>query len=250
MAWLLLGPGLAAGGTRFRSPCSRAQRPAAAGRSSNCNMRLVMLDRDGVINVPRKYHVKSPAELELIAGAGEAIARLSQAGVRIAVCTNQPEVARGIINRRQLDAIHETMRRQLGRMGARIDLILCCTDDCRSQARKPGPGMLIDAMRRFGAKPADTPFVGDQLDDLEAAAHARCRRVLVRSGNGARTEREGIPNTVRPMGVHDDLAAFVDRHLRTIGLARLAPSRRREPSRLFISRAIRDYRRSRSQERR
>src|SRR4051794_8321308 len=81
-----------------------------------CNMRLVMLDRDGVINVPRKYHVKSPAEMELIAGAGEAIARLSRAGVRVAICTNQPEVTRGIINRLQLDAIHESLRRKLGRM--------------------------------------------------------------------------------------------------------------------------------------
>jgi D-glycero-D-manno-heptose 1,7-bisphosphate phosphatase len=213
-------------------------------------MRLVMLDRDGVINVPRKYHVKSPAELELIAGAGKAIARLSQAGVRVAICTNQPEVTRGIINRRQLDAIHESLRQRLGRMGGRIDLILCCIDDCNSAAHKPAPGMLLDAMRRFGAKPAETPFIGDQLDDLRAATSARCRRVLVRSGNGSKTEREGIPNTARPLEVHDDLAAFVDRYLGEKKLRRLPPSRRREPPRLFISRAIRDYRRSRSQPRR
>jgi D-glycero-D-manno-heptose 1,7-bisphosphate phosphatase len=215
-----------------------------------CNMRLVMLDRDGVINVPRKYHVKSPADMELIPGAGEAIAKLSRAGVRVAICTNQPEVSQGIINRRQLDAIHESLRRKLGRMGARIDLILCCIDDCRSAARKPAPGMLLDAMRKFGAKPADTPFVGDQLDDLRAAASARCQRVLVRSGNGLDTERQGIPNTLRPFEVHEDLAAFAGRYLRNKKLRRLPPSRRREPPRLFISRAIRDYRRSRSQPRR
>jgi D-glycero-D-manno-heptose 1,7-bisphosphate phosphatase len=201
-------------------------------------MKVVLLDRDGVINVPRKYHVKSPAELELIAGAAEAIARLSEAGVRIVICTNQPEVARGIINRRQLDEIHQSLRQRLARTGARIDLILCCTDDDHSSgARKPAPGMLLDAMQRFGAKPADTPFVGDQREDLEAAANAHCRRVLVRSGNGRKTEEEGLPNTVQPIEVHDDLTAFVDHYL-----ASKRKRRSRRMPRLFMSRKIRDYR--------
>jgi len=122
---------------------------------------------------------------------------MSQAGVRVVICTNQPEVARRVINRRQLDAIHQSLCRQLARNGACIDLILCGTaDDRRSAARKPAPGMLLDAMQRFGAKPADTPFVGDQRDDLEAAANAHCLRVLVRSGNGRATEKKGFPNTV------------------------------------------------------
>jgi D-glycero-D-manno-heptose 1,7-bisphosphate phosphatase len=204
-------------------------------------MKLVLLDRDGVINVPRKYHVKSPAELDFIPGAVAAIARLTAAGVRVAVCTNQPEVAQGVISRRQLDAIHEQLCQTLARDGARIDMILCCADDCPSAARKPAPGMLLDAMRRFGAKPADTPFVGDQLDDLEAAANARCRRVLVRSGNGAKTEREGIPNTVQPIVVHDDLAAFVDAYLGKQQKRRT--SNRREPPWPRKAGKVRDYRR-------
>jgi D-glycero-D-manno-heptose 1,7-bisphosphate phosphatase len=207
-------------------------------------MKLVLLDRDGVINVPRKYHVKSPAELDFLPGAAEAIVRLSRAGVRVAICTNQPEVARGIINQQQLDAIHDDLRQRLARMGARIDLILCCTDDdCSSAAHKPAPGMLIDAMRRFGAKPAETPFVGDQLEDLEAAARAHCPRVLVRSGNGAKTEREGFPNPVQPVEVHKDLAAFVDAYLGD-GRGKRRPASDRGPPRLLISRRIRDYRRS------
>jgi D-glycero-D-manno-heptose 1,7-bisphosphate phosphatase len=212
-------------------------------------MKLVLLDRDGVINVPRKYHVKSPAELEFLPGAAEALARLSRAGVRVAVCTNQPEVARGIISRRQLDAIHEDMQERLARLGAGIDLILCCTDDCSSATRKPEPGMLLAGLQRFGAKPADTPFVGDQLEDLEAAAKARCRRVLVRSGNGGKTEREGLPNTVQPVELHDDLAAFVDAYLGAERRRRPAPTRGEPPQRL-MARRIRDYRRSRSQPRR
>ena len=177
-------------------------------------MKLVLLDRDGVINVPRKFHVKSPAELKFIPGAADSIVRLSRAGVRVAICTNQPEVGRGIINRRQLDAIHQDLRQRLERLGGRLDLILCCTDDdCGSAAHKPGPGMLLDAMRRFGPHPARTPFVGDRLDDLEAAASARCLRVLVRSGTGSKTEREGTPVSVRPIAIHDDLAGFVDGYL-------------------------------------
>ena len=206
-------------------------------------MKLVLLDRDGVINVPRKYHVKSPPELELLPGAAEALARLTRAGVRLAICTNQPQVARGIITQRQLDAIHEDLCARLARKGAHIDLVLCCTDDdCESAARKPAPGMLVDAMRQFGAKPADTPFVGDQVDDLEAAAKAGCARVLVRSGNGAKTER-GFPNTVQPVAVHDDLAAFVEAYLRGKQKRRPVPTRH-EPPPAFRSRRLRDYQRS------
>jgi D-glycero-D-manno-heptose 1,7-bisphosphate phosphatase len=68
--------------------------------------------------------------------------------------------------------------------------------------------MLLEAMRRFGAKPADTPFVGDQKSDLEAAANAHCLPVLVRTGLGGRTEADGVPQAARPVAVHDDLAAF------------------------------------------
>jgi D-glycero-D-manno-heptose 1,7-bisphosphate phosphatase len=213
------------------------------------DMKLVLLDRDGVINVPRKYHVKSPAELELIPGAAQAIVRLSRAGVRVAICTNQPEVARGVISRRQIDAIHEDLCQRIARQGGRLDLILCCTDDCRSAARKPGPGMLSDALRRFGARPSRTPFVGDQLEDLEAAANAHCPRVLVRSGNGRATERDGIPNNVRPVAIHDDLASFVDGYLATT--ANRGPTAIRQRPVCFVtSRKIRDYRRPRSQPRR
>lgn len=173
-------------------------------------MRTVLLDRDGVVTVNRKYNVKSPAELCLIPGAARAIARLNRRGVAVALCTNQPEVDKGIIDRRQLDAIHHVLRVMLRRHDAHLDLMLCCTDDFRSQWRKPSPGMLVEAMRRLGAKAADTPFVGDQVSDLEAAAHAHCRPVLVRTGLGCKTERRLIPEYAKPLAVYDDLAAFVD----------------------------------------
>lgn len=173
-------------------------------------MRTVLLDRDGVITVNRKFNVKAPGELCLIDGAAGAIARLNRAGFAVVLCTNQPEVGRGVVTRRELDAIHRTLRRMLARQGAHLDMILCCTDDCRSEWRKPSPGMLLAAMRHFGARPAETPFVGDQPTDLEAAAHAHCQRVLVRTGLGRRTEAGPIPNYARPMAIHDDLSAFAE----------------------------------------
>ena len=94
-----------------------------------------------------------------------------------------------------------------------MDLILCCCNDCKCPRRKPAAGMLIEALARDGAAPADTPFVGDQLDDLKAAFHAGCKRVLVRSGLGRQTLEEGFPKYVCPVSVHDDLAAAVDAEL-------------------------------------
>jgi D-glycero-D-manno-heptose 1,7-bisphosphate phosphatase len=176
-------------------------------------MRLVMLDRDGVITVNRKHGIRSPPEIELIEGAGTAIARLNRIGIKVAVCTNQPEVEEGVITQRQLAEIHKAMRRQLADRGARLDLVLCCTADHKSAARKPGPAMLVEAMQRFGAKPAATPFVGDQATDLLAAARARCCRVLVKTGLGERTARTGLPNTVLPAQLFDDLGHFVDCYL-------------------------------------
>lgn len=176
-------------------------------------MRVVLLDRDGVVTVNRKDHIKSPAELVFVAGAIAAIARLSRAGVHVAICTNQPEVAKGVIDRRMLTTIHRRMVAQSVALGARIDLVISCVDDCPSPARKPEPGMLLQALRRFGALPARTPFIGDQLSDLEAAHRAGCRPVLVRTGLGSRTIRNGIPHCLRAV-VHDDLPAAIDAYLR------------------------------------
>ena len=173
-------------------------------------MRTVLLDRDGVVTINRKYNVKSPAELCLIPGAAKAIARLNRSGVAVALCTNQPEVDKGIIDKRELDAIHRALRIMLARRHARLDLILCCTDDFRSDWRKPSSGMLFEAMRHLGAKPADTPFVGDQVSDLEAAAHAHCQPVLVRTGLGWATETACIPQYAKPVAIYNDLAAFAD----------------------------------------
>jgi D-glycero-D-manno-heptose 1,7-bisphosphate phosphatase len=177
-------------------------------------MPLFILDRDGVLVVNRPDNIKTPADLHLIPGAAEAVARLTEAGYSVVLCTNQPEVARGVMSKRQLDDVHEALKQMLAGAGARIDAVLCCTVTRKCPWRKPGGGMLREALRRYGAPPALTPFVGDQADDLKAAFRAGCRRVLVRTGLGRKTLEQGIAHYLQPVAVFDDLAAAVDAELR------------------------------------
>ncbi|WP_119418321.1 D-glycero-alpha-D-manno-heptose-1,7-bisphosphate 7-phosphatase [Desertibaculum subflavum] len=172
---------------------------------------LVLLDRDGVLNENRDDYVKSPGELVMLPGAAQAVARLNGAGHHVAICTNQSAVGRGIVQPAMLERIHETLREHLARAGARIDLLLACTDPpwAASDRRKPGPGMLQEAMRQFRVGPHDTVMIGDDLVDLQAAMRAGIRRILVRTGKGRKTQAAGIPAEVLPVAVHDDLAAAV-----------------------------------------
>jgi D-glycero-D-manno-heptose 1,7-bisphosphate phosphatase len=174
---------------------------------------LFLLDRDGVVVVNRKDNIKTPAGLQLIPGAADAIARLNGAGFDVAICTNQPEVARGAMSHDELDAVHQALTAMLAAKGARVGRILCCTCDRKTPRMNPAAGMLREALASYGVRAADTPFVGDQLADLKAAFHAGCPRVLVRTGLGRTALERGLPQYLEPVAVHDDLAAAVDAHL-------------------------------------
>lgn len=179
-------------------------------------VRLVLLDRDGTINVDRPESVRTPAELALIPGAAAAIARLNGAGVVVAVVTNQSIVGRGVVAQDMLDRIHEELRDRLAReAGARLDALYVCVDppDRAGERRKPNPGMLREALRRFGAEASETPMIGDDLRDLQAAKAAGCPRFLVRTGKGAATQAAGVPAELLPVAVHADLAAAVAAYL-------------------------------------
>ena len=176
-------------------------------------MALFLLDRDGVLVVNCKDNIKTAADLKLIPGSAEAIARLNAAGFDVAICTNQPEVARGAMSHEQLDAVHEALKGMLQAKGAQVGAILCCTCDRKTPRMKPWPGMLREALARYGATAAATPFIGDQADDLKAAFHAGCKPVLVRTGLGDKALADGLPSYIGPMAIHDDLAAVVDDHL-------------------------------------
>ena len=173
-------------------------------------MKLVILDRDGTINVDSEQHVKSIEEFHPIKGSLEAIARLTQADYRVVVATNQSGIARGLLDTHTLFAIHDTLVRALAQVGGRIDAFFFCPhkaeDNCA--CRKPQPGMLLEVARRFNVSLDETYMVGDAQRDLEAAAAAGARPVLVLTGKGAKTRADGkLPAGTR---VFPDLAAFAE----------------------------------------
>ncbi len=180
-------------------------------------MRLVLLDRDGVLNVDREDAVKTPGELVMLPGAAEAVARLNAAGRLVAVCTNQSVVGRGVIDEAMLVLIHHKLKGELARAGARLDAIFHCPDSPSRAGprRKPAPGMLFEAMTRFRVAPEETVMIGDALSDLEAASAAGCRRILLRGGKGSGAQAAGLPSHVLPVAVHEDLSAAVDALLGT-----------------------------------
>jgi D-glycero-D-manno-heptose 1,7-bisphosphate phosphatase len=173
-------------------------------------MKLVILDRDGTINHDSDEYIKSPAEFRPIEGSLDAIARLAQAGYRIVVATNQSGIARGLFDTATLIAIHDALQRAVAQAGGRIDAFFFCPHAAESDCacRKPRPGMLLEVARRFNTTLKDTYMVGDAHRDVEAAAAAGARPVLVLTGRGKRTRDEGRlpPGTA----VFDDLAAFAE----------------------------------------
>lgn len=179
-------------------------------------LKLVILDRDGTINEDSDDYVKSPDEWVPIPGALQAIARLSHAGFRVVIASNQSGVGRGYFDMSTLNAMHDKMRRLLAEEGGRIDAIFCCThapeEGCH--CRKPLPGLFEEIAQRYQTGLQYIPAVGDSLRDLEAAASAGAAPVLVRTGKGRETEEEGF----FPYGtvVFDDLAAFVDDFLQRV----------------------------------
>ncbi len=126
-------------------------------------MKLVLLDRDGVVVVNRATNIKEPVDLSLVEGATEGIRRLNEAGYTVAICTNQPEVARGAMSRAQLDVVHQALQRRLGDHGARVDRIFSCTSFRKCPWRKPAGGMLREALAHYGAQAQETPFAGDRV---------------------------------------------------------------------------------------
>ena len=156
-------------------------------------MKLVILDRDGVINRDSANFIKSPNEWIALPGSLEAIALLNQSGFRIAIATNQSGIARGLFDMTTLNAINDKMYRALGQMGGRIDAMFYCphTADDNCDCRKPKTGMIEDIGRRFSVELSEVYGIGDSLRDLQAFSDAGCKPILVRSGKGEETLAQG-----------------------------------------------------------
>jgi len=172
-------------------------------------LKLIILGRDGTLNQFRDDHIKEPAEWVAVPGALEAVSRLNHAGWHVVVATNQAGIGRGMIDMSSVNAVHAHMMRILHGLGGRIDAVFFCPHaaDANCECRKPNPGMLQEIGRRLNLTLAGVPMVGDGLRDLQAAAAVGAQPVLVLTGKGRRTQKEGgLPEGTR---VFPDLAAFV-----------------------------------------
>jgi D-glycero-D-manno-heptose 1,7-bisphosphate phosphatase len=175
--------------------------------------RLVILDRDGVINQDSDDYIKSLDDWVPIPGSLEAIARLSHSGFRVAVATNQSGLARGLFRLDTLNAIHQRLCERVSALGGRIEMIAFCPhgpdDGC--DCRKPRPGLLLEIAERFGVELANVPFIGDSFGDIQAARAAGAQPWLVRSGKGERTldclRAQGANDELRNIPTHPDLNA-------------------------------------------
>ncbi len=169
--------------------------------------RLVVLDRDGVINRESPDFIRSPAEWQPLPGSLEAIARLTRGGFTVVVATNQSGVGRGLFTAETLEAIHEHMRAAVAAAGGHLSAIFACPHhpDANCECRKPRPGLLRQVEAAFSISLAGRPVVGDSLRDIQAAEAAGARPILVRTGNGVRTEQALRPAAA--IEVVDDLAA-------------------------------------------
>lgn len=172
-------------------------------------MKLIILDRDGVINQDSDAFIKSPDEWHPIPGSIEAITQLTQANWRVVIASNQSGIARGLFTTDTLNSIHQKMRQTVADAGGRIDAIFVCPhgpdDGCL--CRKPLPGLFHDIAHRYDTRLAGVPAVGDSLRDLQAATEAGCSAWLVTTGNGQKTRAsDQLPEGVQ---IRDNLQAVV-----------------------------------------
>ncbi len=176
-------------------------------------MKLIILDRDGVINHDSPDYIKHPDEWVALPGSLQAIARLHQAGYTIVVASNQSGLARGLFDITALTAIHQKLRKELSQFVGAIDAFFVCPHgpDEQCVCRKPLPGLFEDIARRYDIHLSGVPAVGDSLRDLQASAAVGCTPWLVQTGNGPKTlKQDNLPEGTRHA---NDLAHAVDQIL-------------------------------------
>lgn len=179
--------------------------------------KLVLLDRDGVINEDRHYYVTRPDELVLLSNALRGIAGLSQAGFRIGICTNQSGIERGLYDENILSRIHDKLYRAVQDFGGKIDnIIFCPSADDMHPYRKPNPGMLLAQAAFFGTDLAGVPFIGDNLIDIQAARRAGASPVLVRTGKGREVERK-FPQALAGVAIYPNVEYAANTWIKELG---------------------------------
>ena len=173
-------------------------------------MKLLVLDRDGVINEERPDFVRSAEEWVPYPSSIAAISKLTQAGYRIVIATNQSGLSKGKFDTMALNAMHAKMHRLTAQAGGHIDAIFYCphTQEAQCGCRKPKPGMLIDIAKRYHVAPDTLIMVGDSLRDMQAITAVNGQAILVLTGNGKKTQQSPeLPVNIR---VFDNLSAVAD----------------------------------------
>jgi len=175
-------------------------------------MKLIILDRDGVINEDSDDYIKSPDEWIPIPGSLDAISRLNHAGYSVAIASNQSGIARGYFSLETLAAMNVKMNDMLSPLGGRIDAMFFCPhgpkDGC--DCRKPKPGMLTEIGNRFQTSLANVLFVGDNINDVKAAQAAGAKPVIVKTGKGEQTANTFAEKDINNIPVYDDLSGVVN----------------------------------------
>jgi len=151
--------------------------------------KLIILDRDGVINHDSEDYIKTPEEWRPLNGSLNAIATLNAAGFRVVVVSNQSGIGRGLFSEIVLDEIHRKMMSAVEAVGGTIAGIYYCPhapdDDC--DCRKPRPGLLARVEKDYGVSLAGVPVIGDKVADIELARRVGARPILVLTGYGQAT---------------------------------------------------------------
>ncbi|KPJ68015.1 MAG: hypothetical protein AMJ43_00945 [Coxiella sp. DG_40] len=175
------------------------------------NIKLIILDRDGVINEDSDQYIKSPKEWHAISGSLEAIAKLNKTGYKVVVATNQSGIARNFLTVNILSAIHKKMQNKLAKSGGHIDDIFYCPhhpdDNC--MCRKPNPKMLLDILNKYNINANKCLLIGDSLKDIHVAKKIGCKVILVKTGKGNKTLRE-YSHELKNIPIFENLAEAVN----------------------------------------
>jgi D-glycero-D-manno-heptose 1,7-bisphosphate phosphatase len=174
-------------------------------------MKLIVLDRDGVINEESAAYIKSADEWIPLPGSLESIARLNHAGFRVIVASNQSGLAQGLFSIDDLNAIHRKMQRALAVLGGHVDAVFFCphSPDASCHCRKPATGLLEDIGSRLEVEMTGIPVVGDSWKDIQTARRMGAQPVLVLTGRGQETFRAHKAE-LEGVAVFADLSAAVD----------------------------------------
>lgn len=171
--------------------------------------KLVILDRDGVINEDSDDYIRTLDEWIPVPGSIEAIAHLSRAGYKIGVATNQSGLARGYFDDVTLANMHALLCELVEEAGGQVDAICYCPhgpdEGCR--CRKPAPGLLEQIGAELQIPVRGAWYVGDTVKDMELALNSGCKPLLVRTGKGKQTEAKLDAAMRANVTVVDDLVA-------------------------------------------